>query len=139
METFLSSDLDKVSVNVVSVILFHTIVAPYDGIRPGFHVLVGANSSSLESLGAQLFVLVGDHVNAEGKFIDICTLATEVEDTDLRIGYTTVESGFWIWLEKSVKSHRTQGHFFDQRASNRRDLDTIVFCSALCCNLGLGC
>ena len=41
-------------------------------------------------------------MNAEGKFVDICTLATEVEDPNLRVGYTTVESRLGIWLKKSV-------------------------------------
>ena len=64
----------------------------------GFHILVGANSSSFEGLGAQLFVFIGDHVNAERKFVDIGALATEVEDTNLRVWYTTVESGLGIGL-----------------------------------------
>jgi hypothetical protein len=68
------------------------------GVERGLHLLVGANSSSFEGLGAQLFVFVRDHVDAEGKFVDICTLATEVEDTNLGIWYTTVESRLWIWL-----------------------------------------
>jgi hypothetical protein len=42
-------------------------------------------------------------VNAEGKFVDICALATEVENTNLRVGYTTVESRLGIRLEKSVR------------------------------------
>ena len=42
-------------------------------------------------------------MNAEGKFVDICTLATEVEDTNLRVRYTTVESRLGIWLKKSVR------------------------------------
>jgi hypothetical protein len=37
-------------------------------------------------------------VDAEREFIDIGTLAAEIEDADLRIGHTTVEAGFWIWL-----------------------------------------
>jgi hypothetical protein len=58
-----------------------------------------------------LFVFVGDHVNAEGKFVDICTLATEVEDTNLRVGYTTVESRLGIWLKKSVRFLKNEGPF----------------------------
>jgi hypothetical protein len=49
--------------------------------------LVGANAGSFESFRAQLFVLVGDHVDAEGEIVDIGTLATEVKDADLRVGY----------------------------------------------------
>ena len=88
---------------MISVFALHKIAATQSGRRREFHLLVGANSSSFKSLGAQLFVFVGDHVDAEGKFVDICTLATEVEDTNLRVGYTTVESRLGIWLKKSVR------------------------------------
>jgi len=50
-------------------------------------------------------------VNAEGKFVDIRTLATEVEDTNLRVGYTTVESGFRVWLKKSVQFFEIEGPY----------------------------
>lgn len=63
------------------------------------HSLVGANTGSFESLGTQLFVLVGDHVDAERELVDICTLSAEIEDTNLRVWYTTVESGLWVRLE----------------------------------------
>lgn len=65
----------------------------YDGL-----LLVGANAGSLEGFGAQLFVLVGDHVNAKREFIDIGSLATEIEDANLGIGYTTVEPGLRVGL-----------------------------------------
>jgi hypothetical protein len=31
-------------------------------------------------------------VNAKREFVDIGTLSSEIEDTNLRVGYTTVES-----------------------------------------------
>ena len=37
-------------------------------------------------------------MDAEGKFIDVGALAAQVEDTDLGVGNTTVESRLWIWL-----------------------------------------
>jgi hypothetical protein len=76
------------------------------------HVLVCANTGSFESLGTQLFVLVGDHVDAERELVDICLLATEIEDTNLRVGYTTVESGLWVRLVLAVTitSRRSAGH-----------------------------
>jgi acyl dehydratase len=43
--------------------------------------LVGANTSSFQSLGAQLFVLVGDQVDAERELVDIRTLSAEIKDT----------------------------------------------------------
>jgi len=66
--------------------------------------LVGANTGSLKSLGTQLFVLVGDHVDAERELIDVRTLASEIEDTNLRVWNTTVESGLWVWLAELVSS-----------------------------------
>jgi hypothetical protein len=47
------------------------------------HSLVGANTSSFQSLGTQLFVFVGDQVDAEREFIDVRTLSAQVEDTNL--------------------------------------------------------
>lgn len=61
-------------------------------------VLVGANTGSLESLGAQLLVLVGDHVDAEREVIDGSALAAEIEDANLRVGDTTVEAGLGVGL-----------------------------------------
>jgi hypothetical protein len=61
--------------------------------------LVGANTGSLQSLGAQLFIFVGDQVDAEGKLVNIRTLSAKIEDSDLGIGDTTVEAGFGIRLE----------------------------------------
>lgn len=65
METFLSGDLDE--------------------------VLVGADTGGFKGLGAQLLVLVGDHVDAEREVIDGGTLAAKIEDADLGVGDTAVE------------------------------------------------
>ena len=70
METFLSGNLDE--------------------------VLVGANTGGFESLGGQLLVLVGDQVDAEREVVYVGLLATEVEDADLGIGYTTVEPALGV-------------------------------------------
>ena len=70
METFLSGNLDE--------------------------VLVGANTGGLKSLGRQLLVLVGDEVDAEREVVYAGLLATEVEDPDLGIGYTTVEPALGV-------------------------------------------
>ncbi len=37
-------------------------------------------------------------MDTEGEFINVCTLAAKVEDTDLRVGHTTVKAGFGVWL-----------------------------------------
>ena len=55
-------------------------------------VLVGANASGFKRLGAQLFVLVGDHVYAEREFIHISLLTTQVKNPNLWVRDTTVKS-----------------------------------------------
>jgi hypothetical protein len=62
-------------------------------------VLVGANTGGLESLGAQLLILVGNEVNAEGEVINIGALSAKIEDSDLGVGNTTVEPRLRIRLE----------------------------------------
>jgi len=77
------------------------------------HVLVGANTGSLESLGGQLLVLVGDHVDAQGELVDIGLLATEIEDANLGVGHTTVEPGLGVRLVLAVPvaTGGSPGHF----------------------------
>jgi hypothetical protein len=70
METFLSGNLDE--------------------------VLVGANTGGFERLGRQLLVLVGDQVDAEREVVYVGLLATQVENADLGIGYTTVEPALGV-------------------------------------------
>lgn len=43
-------------------------------------------------------------MDAEGEFIDVGTLAAEVEDADFGVGYTTVEAGLGVRLQKQVES-----------------------------------
>ena len=64
----------------------------------GGDVLVGANTGGFESLGRQLLVLVGDQVNAGGEVVHVCLLTAQIEDTDLRVGNTTVEPGLRVGL-----------------------------------------
>lgn len=61
-------------------------------------VLVGTNTGSLEGLGGQLLILVGDEVNTGGEVVNVGLLATEVEDADLGVGDTTVEPGLGVGL-----------------------------------------
>jgi len=77
------------------------------------HVLVGANTSGFQSLGAQLFILVGDQVDAERELIDVCALTAKIENTNLRVGDTTVETrlGIWLVLAVAVTSRWTACHF----------------------------
>jgi hypothetical protein len=76
-------------------------------------VLVGADTGSLKSLGAQLLVLVGHHVNAEGEVVDIGLLASQIEDPDLGVRDTTVEPGLGVGLvlAVAVATSRTTSHF----------------------------
>jgi hypothetical protein len=76
METFLSGNLDQ--------------------------VLVRTNTGGLESFGTQLLILVGNQVDAKRKLVDVRTLSAEIEDTDLWVRYTTVESGLWVRLVFAV-------------------------------------
>ena len=69
-----------------------------DTLKTWLNSLVGADTGGFESLGAQLFILVGNEVNAQRKLVDIGTLATKIEDTDLRIWHTTVETRLGVWL-----------------------------------------
>jgi hypothetical protein len=59
-------------------------------------VLVGADTGGFERLGGKLLVLVGDQVDAEREVVYVGLLATEVEDADLSIGYTTVEPALGV-------------------------------------------
>lgn len=43
-------------------------------------------------------------MDAEGEFIDVGTLAAQVENADFRIGDTTVEAGLGIWLWEDLNS-----------------------------------
>jgi len=86
METFLSSDLDK--------------------------ILVGADTGGFQSLGAQLFILVRYQVHTERELVHARTLTAQVEDTDLRVGHTAVEPGLGVRLvlAVAVASRGTTGH-----------------------------
>ena len=62
------------------------------------HVLVGANTGSLKGLGGKLLILVGDQVDAEWELVNVGLLATEIEDANLWVWDTTVETRLWVRL-----------------------------------------
>lgn len=64
-------------------------------------VLVGANTSGLEGLRAQLLILVGDEVNAEREVVDGRALSAKIEDANLGIRDTAVEAGLGVRLGDS--------------------------------------
>ena len=41
-------------------------------------------------------------MDTERELVDIGTLATKIEDSDLRVGHTTVEARLGVWLLSSV-------------------------------------
>jgi hypothetical protein len=71
-------------------------------------ILVGANTGGFESLGGQLLVLVGDQVDTGGEVVHVGLLTTKIEDTNLRVGNTTVEPGLGVGLNvDSCQSNRS--------------------------------
>lgn len=86
-------------------------------------VLVGANTCGLKSLRAQLFVLVGNEVDAEGKVIDTGALAAKIEDANLRVGYTTVETRLRVWLQNCSLAIIAPGQFCFRLATDIRWLE----------------
>jgi len=76
-------------------------------------IFVGADTRSLEGFGTQLFVLIGNHVHAKREFVDIGTLSSEIEDSDLGVWDTTVESRLRVRfvLAVTVAASRSSGHF----------------------------
>ncbi len=61
-------------------------------------ILVGANAGGFEGFGAQLLVLIRNHVHAKRELVDIGTLSSEIEDADFGVRYTTIESRLGVWL-----------------------------------------
>jgi hypothetical protein len=53
------------------------------------HVFVSSDTGSFKGLRGKLLQLIGDDVNAERESIDGGSLVTGVENSDLRIRYTT--------------------------------------------------
>jgi len=80
-----------------------------------YHILVGADTSGFEGLGGELFILVGDHVDAERELIDTRPFTTQVVDTDLRIGDTPAKPrlGVGFVLAVPIAPRRPATHFYD--------------------------
>ncbi len=62
------------------------------------HVLVASNSSSLESLGGNLLLLVTDEMDTSGEGVMPCSLSANVINSELGIWHSSVEPRLWIWL-----------------------------------------
>ena len=65
-------------------------------------VLVGANTGGFEGFRRELLILVGDKVGAEGELVDVGTFTTEIKNTDLGVGHTTVVPRFRVRLVLAV-------------------------------------
>lgn len=65
-------------------------------------ILVGADTSSLQSLRGKLFILVRHQMDAQGEVVHASLLLSQVEDTDLGIRDTTTEPGLRIRLVFAV-------------------------------------
>merc|ERR1719210_991463 len=66
------------------------------------HVLVATDAASLEGLGGELLVLIGDQVDAEGELVHASLLTAQVEDPDLGVGDTAAEPGLGVGLVLAV-------------------------------------
>ena len=62
-------------------------------------------------------------MDAERKFINVGTLAAKVENSDLRIGDTTVETGFRVWLWKGEVSSCLKCFYFLSAPGHRALLE----------------
>ena len=62
------------------------------------NILVRADTGSFEGFRRQLLVFIGYHVDAEGEFIDVGTLAAQIENANFGIWDTAIEAGLGIWL-----------------------------------------
>ena len=62
------------------------------------NVLIGADTGCLEGFRRKLLVFIGDHVDAEREFVNVGTLAPQIENSDFGVRDTTVEAGLGIWL-----------------------------------------
>lgn len=65
-------------------------------------VLVAANSAGFQSLGTQLFILVGHEMDAQREILDGRLLSAQIEDANLRVWHTTAEPGLGVRLILAV-------------------------------------
>lgn len=65
-------------------------------------VLVAANSAGFQSLGTQLFILVGHEMDAQREILDRGLLSAQIKDTNLWVWHTTAEPGLGVWFVLAV-------------------------------------
>lgn len=93
METILSGNLDEVFVGANAGSL-ESLIVPHKNNQPPYPKSLSPRTVwvLVTYLGGKLFIFVGDQVDTEGKLVDTGTLASQIEDPDLRVGNTTVEA-----------------------------------------------
>jgi len=77
------------------------------------HVFVGANTGGFQGFGGELFILVGNHVDAERELIDSSPLTSQIVNTDLGIGDTPAKPrlGIRFVLAVPIAPRRPATHF----------------------------
>ena len=95
VEAFLSGDLHEVPETQNVRMIFVSEISYH---RLKLNILVGADTGGFESFRGQLLVLVGNEVNTQREVIGAGLLTSQIEDTDLRVGNTTVEPGLGVRL-----------------------------------------
>lgn len=92
METILSGNLDEIFVGTNTGSL-ESLIVPHKRISHHPQALLACTTQILMTyLGRKLLVLVGDQVDTKRELVNTSTLASQVEDPDLRVGNTTVEA-----------------------------------------------
>lgn len=78
------------------------------------HVLVAGNTGCFQSLGSELFSLVGHQMHAQRELVPDGSLVSDIVNSDLRIWHTSVVSGFRPGLAAavSVTSGWSSAHLF---------------------------
>ena len=56
-------------------------------------------------------------MDAEGKLVDICTLAAKIKYADLGVRNTAVEAGFGIWLSEKESQLQSNSILAKEEAS----------------------
>jgi hypothetical protein len=93
VETILSGNLDKVLV-CANTSSLERLVSSHHQPNP----ISCLGRSRLTYFRRKLFILVGDQVNAERELINTRALTSQIKDTNLGIGDTTVEAGLGVRL-----------------------------------------
>jgi hypothetical protein len=75
-------------------------------------VFIAADSGRFKSFTGQLFVLIRNKMSTEGEVVNGSTFASQIENSNLRVGDTTVVSRFWVRLilAVAVAASRTTTH-----------------------------